>query len=132
MLLRLARHIVGMALVALANPLIYYDPQPVTVWFIGWLGALLFSSVFFVLYALFFTERARSAWPRSLFVIGWVLVLLVVINGWSEYIRIRSSPQTQSTEEIGGVNGVMTSPVGSRQKQVSCSAIDAFLDGCKK
>lgn len=84
------RHIVGMALFALLNPLIYYDSQPIIAWLTGWAVALVVAAILFGAYALFFTERAKSAWPGGVFMLAWVLVVLVVIGNWSTYNEIRS------------------------------------------
>jgi hypothetical protein len=89
-LLIFGRHIVGMALFALLNPLVYYHPEPVGWWLSLWLGSLAFSLAFFGLYYLFFTERAKAAWPRSFFMLAWVMVALITlepyISGFNERV----------------------------------------------
>ena len=74
--LRFGRHIAGMALFALVNPLIYYSKSPVSTWFSNWAVSVVLALVFFGLYALFFTERAKAAWPKSFFTLAWVFVVL--------------------------------------------------------
>lgn len=75
-----ARHLVGMAIVAAANPLIYYANDPITRWLANILGALVFAGVFYGLYALFFTARAKAAWPKSFYTLAWVLLVLITIE----------------------------------------------------
>lgn len=97
------RHVVGMAIVALANPLIYYGGG-----FYQWsvaLGAALFgAAVVYGLYALVFTQRAKAAWPGSFFMLAWVLLLLALLQGWTDRpkeprsipVQAVSSPQPKS------------------------------------
>jgi hypothetical protein len=84
------RHIVGMALFALLNPLVYYHPEPVGWWLSLWLGSVAFSLAFFGLYYLFFTERAKAAWPSRFFMLAWVFLGLTVLGGWIDYKGARS------------------------------------------
>ena len=93
-LLVFGRHIVGMALFALLNPLVYYHPEPVGWWLSLWLGSVAFSLAFFGLYYLFFTERAKSAWPSRFFMLAWVFLALTVLGGWMEYKDSRSQQAT--------------------------------------
>lgn len=96
-LLVFGRHIVGMALFALLNPLLYFDSQPVMVWLTGWAMALVVAAIAFGAYALFFTARAKSSWPRGFFMLAWTIAVLVVIGGWSEYNEVRGQPAPQKT-----------------------------------
>jgi hypothetical protein len=92
------RHVVGIAVLALANPLVYIDQHPVFVWFLTWLMALGVAGVLYALYALFFTARAKAAWPGSFFMLAWVLVGLVVVGGWSDFNSLRSSSEPQKAQ----------------------------------
>lgn len=86
-----ARHLIGMGIVALANPMIYYDSQPIGVWLMTCIGPLVGAMIVYGLYAVFFTNRAKRAWPKSFFVLTWVLLALVLIGQWSDYNRARST-----------------------------------------
>lgn len=93
------RHIVGMALFALLNPLIYYSNEPVARWFSIWAGAVAFALACFGLYALFFTAKAKEAWPKSFFTLAWVFVVLITmepyISDFNERPSESSAPQIQ-------------------------------------
>lgn len=72
-----ARHLIGMGIVALANPRIYSSNDPVRAWLVTWLPPIAFALVAFSLYALFLTKRAKQAWPKSFFILAWVLLALL-------------------------------------------------------
>lgn len=59
------RHLIGMGIVALANPLIYYSEQPAFRWLETWATPIVLALVAYGLYALFLTQRAKAAWPKS-------------------------------------------------------------------
>lgn len=101
MALIFGRNIVGMALFALLNPLLYYDSQPVMVWLTGWAMALLVAAIAFGAYALFFTASAKSSWPRGFFMLAWAIAVLVVIGGWSEYNTVRNNPAPAPSSHPG-------------------------------
>lgn len=86
----LGRNIVGMALVALMNPLIYADPNPVFVWLTGWVAVLAIVGLLYGLYALFFTGKAKSHRPTGFIILAWVMVVLYALGGWSEYNSIKA------------------------------------------
>ena len=94
--LKIGRHVVGMALFALLNPLIYYDPSPAFLWASGWLTPLVISGVLYGLYALFFTSRVKSTTP--LFVLAWGMVMLMALGGWGEY-NSTSNHQSHSQQD---------------------------------
>ena len=77
-----ARQIVGMAILALANPLVWYSNEPVLRWLESWGVPVLIALGVFGLYALFFTKRAKQAWPGRFFLLAWVLVALVTVGPW--------------------------------------------------
>ncbi|MDO9250839.1 MAG: hypothetical protein Q7U48_04735 [Hydrogenophaga sp.] len=122
--LRFGRHIVGMALFALANPLIYNSDEPVTRWLSIWAVAIAIALVFFGLYALFFTESAKAAWPKSFFTLAWVFVVLVTVGPYISLVNERmsatktSNRQAPTTEQIDWDRGTIVRPT---------SEIDAFL-----
>lgn len=55
--------IVGMSILALANPLVWYSHEPVLRWLEAWDVPVLIALAAFGLYGLFFTKRAKQAWP---------------------------------------------------------------------
>ena len=77
-----ARQIAGMAILALANPLVWYSNEPVLRWFESWVVPVLIALAVFGLYALFFTKRAKQAWPGRFFMLAWVLVVLTTAGPW--------------------------------------------------
>lgn len=91
--LRFARHVVGMMILALASPYVWYGSQGLMTWVSTWLTPLLFASLAFGLYYLFFTKRAKAAWPRSFFILAWVLLALVVGGPYLEMFNNRLSNQ---------------------------------------
>lgn len=80
----LARHVVGMAVVALGNPLIYFDSRHIEAWLMTWVSPLLLAGLIFGLFSLFFTERAKSGWPGGFLKLAWVLTVAAVIVPWLE------------------------------------------------
>jgi len=98
MAITVARHVVGMAVVALGNPMIYSDPSPLFVWLTGWVMALLVASVVFGVYALLFTSRAKFVWPRMVLAMAWVIVVLYALGGWSEYNHTDQEPPTKNQD----------------------------------
>lgn len=85
-----ARHMIGLVIVALANPLIYYDRQPIGMWLLTCLGPIVLAVAAYGLYSVFFTERAKRGWPTSFFMLAWVFIGLFLIGQWSEYNSIRT------------------------------------------
>lgn len=86
-----ARHIVGMAILALASPLIYHSSEPVAYWLASWLAPVAISAVVFGLYALFFTRHAKRSWPSSFFTLAWILVALCAAGPWLSTLRERQA-----------------------------------------
>lgn len=79
-----ARHVVCMAVVALGNPLIYFDGKPIEAWLMTWLSPVLLAGLIYGLFLLFFTARAKAAWPRSFLMLAWLLTAASVIVPWLE------------------------------------------------
>ena len=75
-----ARQIAGMAILALANPLVWYSNEPVLRWIGSWGVPVLIALAVFGLYALFFAKRAKQAWPGRFFLLAWVLVALATVG----------------------------------------------------
>lgn len=91
--LRVARHVVGMALVALAHPMVHRSDDPVMTWALAWIGTILLAGALYGLYALFFTSRAASGWPKSAIMLAWVLLLLGMFGAY------QSSPPATTPEQ---------------------------------
>ncbi len=91
--LRFARHIVGMMILALASPYIWFSSERVLAWASTWVAPLLLAGVAFSLYALFFTKRAKAAWPGNFFMLAWVLLVLVVAAPYLEKFNRKQAAQ---------------------------------------
>ena len=116
-----ARQIAGMAILALANPLVWYSHEPVVRWLESWCVPVLIALAVFGLYALFFTKRAKQAWPGRFFMLAWVLVVLTAARPWINLNKggaapvavqapnsaienaKRVEPSSQQTDRFGGV-----------------------------
>lgn len=92
----LGRHIVGMALFALVNPLIYHHPEPVAWWLGLWAGGVALALAFYGLYALFFTAKAKAAWPKSFIMLAWVLVALMTLEPYISMLNSKPVQQEQT------------------------------------
>lgn len=90
--LRFARHIAGMAIVAAANPFIYFSNDKFATWAFTWISTLALAAVFYALYALFFTKRAKAAWPRSFFTLAWVFLLLALAGPYIDKFNNMLAP----------------------------------------
>lgn len=82
-----ARHLISMGILALANPLIYYSDQPAFRWLETWATPIVLALVAYGLYALFLTQRAKAAWPKSFFILAWVLLSMLVAGPWIDKFR---------------------------------------------
>jgi len=80
MALRFGRHLVGMAIVALLNPLIYISQNPIADWLSTWVVTIGAAVLFYGLLSLFFTKRAKATWPKSFFLLCWFLLFLVLLG----------------------------------------------------
>lgn len=97
-LLRFARHIVGMAILSAANPLIYYSSNKATTWAATLIAPLLIAAVIFTLYALFFTNRAKAEWPKSFLVMAWVFLAIVVAQPYMENFQNKQAASRQQSQ----------------------------------
>jgi hypothetical protein len=98
--IRFARHIAGMAIVAAANPLIYFSSDKFSMWAFTWITPLVFAAVVYALYALFFTQRAKLAWPRSFFILAWVILLLAVAGPYLDKINRKMTTGQQHRQPV--------------------------------
>lgn len=120
-----ARHLIGMGIVALANPLIYYSEQPAFRWLETWATPLLLALGAYGLYALLLTKRAKTAWPKSFFILAWVLLALLVAGPWINKPRsAQSTSLTQNTQAVGRDSGKPNAPTQQPQQR---SQIDEIL-----
>lgn len=85
-----ARHLIGMGIAALANPRIYSSDDPERAWLETWLLPIAIALVAYGLYAVLLTKRAKQAWPKSFFILAWVL--LALLSPWVN--AHRSNPNT--------------------------------------
>lgn len=112
--LRLGRHAVGITAAALLNPFIYYVNDRALTWAVTWIGAVGLAGVLFGLYALFFTRRAKAAWPRSFILLAWVLLGLVLAGNWVTYSDSRTGAAASVSPAPAGQTewerGVLTAP----------------------
>lgn len=89
------RHLVGMGIVALANPRIYSSDDPLCAWLETWLLPIAIALAAYGLYALLLAKRAKQAWPKSFFILAWVL--LALLSPW--VITHRSSANTAQVQQ---------------------------------
>ncbi|NIF82790.1 hypothetical protein F3J24_04615 [Comamonas sp. Tr-654] len=80
-----ALHLIGMGIVSLANPRIYSSDDPVRAWLETWLFPIAIALAAYGLYALLLTKRAKQAWPKSFFILAWVL--LALLSPWVSTLR---------------------------------------------
>lgn len=94
------RHLGAMALASLMNPLIYYSDHPFTRWVETWATPLAISSASYAAYALFFTRRAKEAWPRSFFILAWVFLLLTIAGPFMDKLRHQRTPSVAESKSM--------------------------------
>lgn len=85
MAVTVARHVAGMAVVALANPLIYYDGNPVEAWAITLFGAIIIASILFGLLALIQPQRVKLLFPMTPIKSAWFILALMLLSNWQDY-----------------------------------------------
>jgi hypothetical protein len=112
-----ARHIVGMALVALANPLIWYSNDAVEFWVGTWVGPLVVAGAFFGLYWLFLTQRAKMTWPGRFFMLAWVLLALSLAGPWVNRVT-DANTRIAEQNNSGSAQQPASAPINS-QKSVN-------------
>lgn len=108
-----ARHIVGMALAALANPLIWYSNDSMGFWVGTWVGPLVIAGALFCLYWLFFTQRAKMAWPGRFFMLAWVLLALSLAGPWVNRV-INANTRISANNNSGSAQQFAQAPINSQ------------------
>lgn len=109
--LRFARHIVGMAIIALASPYVWYGSERTLTWFSTWITPLVIAAVAYGLYSLAFRKRAKEAWPQSFFMLAWVILALGVVSPYFE-----ASGSKSTAEEINRQSAPTATPISSEKK----------------
>lgn len=97
-LLRLARHAVGMMILALASPYIHYSEQPITTWIGTWAAPLIIAMLAYGLFTLFFTKKAKAAWPKSFLILAWACLALTVASPYID--QLSKQHQAQRPQEL--------------------------------
>lgn len=100
----LAINLLAMMAAALASPLIYRDPEPVTAWLVLWTGPLVFASVLFILAKVVMPTRIAQAGPKTFFKFAWVFLALFLVAHWQDSgsasgNKQATKPETFSFEE---------------------------------
>lgn len=120
-----ARHIVGMAILALASPLIYHSSEPVGYWFASWMAPVAISAAVFGMYALFFTRHAKRSWPHSFFTLAWILVALSTAGPWMSKLREnRAAARSESSLPLA----TSSSKATDRQQADNEMMLEEYLD----
>lgn len=104
------RHLGAMALASLMNPLIYYSDRPFTRWVETWAAPLAISAACYAAYALFFTRRAKEAWPRSFFTLAWVFLLLTIAGPYIDKFRNQRTPNVAESKSMAAEVTTTASP----------------------
>lgn len=97
-------NLLAMMVAALASPLIYHDPEPVTAWLVVWTGPLVFASVLFIVAKVVMPGRIAQAGQKTFFKFAWVFLALFLVAHWqdsgsSSGNKPAPQPQTFSFEE---------------------------------
>lgn len=77
------------------------------------------------LYALFLTQRAKSAWPKSFFILAWVLLGLVVVGPWVNAPRARQGA-TQAHNSAQAPTSTQNNALIPLNGQLDSSASSTF------
>lgn len=119
------RNLVGLAVVALANPLIYFGGGGYQ-WSVTLGAALLGACVVYGLYALVFTKRAKAAWPGQFFVLAWVLMALNLFNLWTDQTPRAQPAQTTSSAPAKGQTFTYEQAVGRSEIEEAMKNAPAY------
>ena len=143
--LRFVRHIVGMAILALASPYVWYGSERALTWFSTWITPLVIAAVVYGLYSLAFQKRAKEAWPQSFFMLAWVILALGVVSPYFEAFNNKQGAPNDTTraaapapgqqeQAIDWEKGVFTPPnkPPSDRDGKPCTEITEFLGECKR
>ncbi len=146
-LLRLARHAVGMMILALASPYIHYSEQPITTWIGTWAAPLIIAMLAYGLFALVFTKKAKSAWPKSFLILAWTGLALTVASPYIDQFgkqnqaqRLNEPPAQDAARPRPFTNEEAIDPSTARRDGASsvdldgkpCSEITEFLRECRR
>lgn len=99
MAITVARNVAGMAVVSLANPLIYYDSNPVEAWAITLFGAIIIASILFGILALIQPQRVKLLFPMTPIKSAWFILALMLLSNWQGYKQ--AAPAEQISTEKG-------------------------------
>jgi len=95
--LRLTRHFVALFLVSFLNPFTLNNIEPLISAFYIFAGTTIWTAIFFGLYFLFFTEKAKKSWPRGFIVTAWLFITLVMIGYWQPIDYLKKSLDSHNT-----------------------------------
>ena len=124
-----ARHLIGMGIVALGNPLIYYSDQPAFRWLETWATPIVLALVAYGLYALFLTQRAKAAWPKSFFILAWVLLAMLVAGPWIDKFRsTQDAAQARQSASAAQFDPATARPVTPQDTPASLPPFYGKLD----
>ena len=95
-----APHVIGLMALAMANPLVHHTNNPVYQWSLAFATPLLLAGFVYLIYAVFRREKAKDGWPKSFFLLAWVLSALLNFLPWAERKQPAAAPspaiQTQA------------------------------------
>lgn len=89
-------NLLAMMAAALASPLIYRDPEPVTAWLVVWTGPLVFASVLFMLAKVVMPARIAQNGQKTFFKFAWVFLALFLVAQWQESGGARQAQKSAS------------------------------------
>ena len=89
------RHLLAMMAVALASPLIYFDPAPFSAWAVLWLGPVLIAAAIILLAKFIAPSRMAKSGAVGFTKLAWVLLAVFMLGQWMEFAQ-SSAPQKQS------------------------------------
>lgn len=102
MAITVARHVAGMAVVSLANPLIYYDNNPIEAWAITLFGAIIIASILFGILALIQPQRVKLLFPMTPIKSAWFILALMLLSNWQSYKQ--AAPTAEPARQVAPAN----------------------------
>ncbi|WP_235033961.1 hypothetical protein [Pantoea sp. 18069] len=121
-----------MAIVTLANPLIYYSGDSISYWLTAWLAPLAIAGAAFALYALFFTKHARNAWPTRFFVLAWIFVVLGTVGPWINSLGARQTAENARLSDASIYEEIVTAEKARNQQPSALAPMSPANDGSKE
>lgn len=91
------RHLLAMMAVALASPLIYFDPSPFSAWAVMWLGPVVIAAAIMMVTKFITPSRMAKPGAVGFTKLAWVLLAMFMLAQWMDFINI-PAPQKQSAE----------------------------------